>query len=51
MTIIPATSIQIPRYIAQAVKAMVAPTLFALNVQAAYWETWHQVWRAPTAGK
>lgn len=36
-----------PWYIAQGVKACFAPTLFVLNLQAAYWETWHSVYREP----
>lgn len=36
-----------PRLISMAVKAAVAPAIFVLNVQAAYWQTWHAVWRAP----
>ena len=38
-------SIQQPRQIATIVKQMFAPVLFVLNVQAAYWQTWHQVYR------
>lgn len=37
----------LPWWVAQSVKLAVSPTILALNVQAAYWETWHQVWRAP----
>lgn len=36
-----------PWWIARAVKLAAAPVIFSLNVQAAYWETWHAVWRAP----
>lgn len=36
-----------PWWIAKAVRTACAPVLFGLHVQAAYWETWHAVWRAP----
>lgn len=35
----------LPWWIAQAVRAAAAPAVFALNVQAAYWQTWHEVFR------
>lgn len=34
-----------PWLVSQGVKAAMAPTLLVLNVQAAYWQTWHDVWR------
>lgn len=34
-----------PWWIARAVKLSVAPVILALEVQAAYWETWHAVLR------
>ena len=33
-------------FIAQAVRACFTPAILALNAQAVYWDTWHQVWRA-----
>lgn len=41
------TSKLAPWHIAQAVKAGIAPLCFILSVQAAFWETWHAVWRDP----
>ena len=41
------TPMLMPWCIAQSVKLAVSPVILALNVQAAYWETWHAVWRAP----
>lgn len=43
--ITPMTSIQIPRHIAQATRVMIAPLIFALDVTAVYWQTWHMVYR------
>lgn len=40
------TSKIVPWHIAQATRAVFTPIVIALNVQAVYWETWHQVWRA-----
>lgn len=33
------------RVIALAVKAAFAPAIYCLNIQAAYWQTWHAVFR------
>lgn len=38
-------SIQQPRIISNAVKQLFAPVLFVLNIQQAFWTTWHQVYR------
>lgn len=44
-TIIPATSIRIPRLISQITKAATMPTIIALQTVAAYWAAWHAVYR------
>lgn len=31
--------------VARPIRFAFAPAIFFLNVQAAYWETWHAVWR------
>lgn len=38
-------SMQVPWYIAKYVKMCYAPIVFSLEVQAAYWDTWHKVFR------
>ena len=47
--ITPATSIQIPRLISQAVKVATMPTIIAMQTVAAYWATWHAVYRGGRA--
>lgn len=44
-TIVPATSIQIPRLISQITKAATMPAIIALQTVAAYWAAWHAVYR------
>lgn len=44
-TIIPATSIRIPRLIGQITKSATMPTIIALQTVAAYWAAWHAVYR------
>jgi hypothetical protein len=36
-----------PWYIANSVKLAFSPVVLSLNVQAAFWDTWHSVWREP----
>jgi hypothetical protein len=43
--ITPATSIQIPLRIAQATRAVMLPTIIALQTVAAFWAAWHAVYR------
>jgi hypothetical protein len=48
-TIVPATSIQIPRLISRAVKVATMPTIVALQTVACFWATWHAVYRGGRA--
>jgi hypothetical protein len=48
-TIIPATSIRIPRLISQATKVATMPTIIAMQTVAAYWAAWHAVYRGGRA--
>ena len=47
MTITPATSIRVPRVIAQMTKIAVMPTIIGLQIIAHYWASWHAAYRAP----
>ena len=38
-------SIQIPRKIAQGVKALFTPITYPLGIVKDYWDTWHRVYR------
>ena len=48
--ITPMTSIQIPRRIAQATRAMIAPLILVMTWQRDYLSVWHQVYREPVNG-
>lgn len=45
--ITPATSIQIPRRISDAVKLMTLPVIIGLHTIGWFWTTWAEVYRAP----
>lgn len=45
--ITPATSIQIPRRISQAVKLMTMPLIIGLQTVGWFWSAWAEVYREP----
>lgn len=49
--ITPATSMQIPRRISQAVKLMTMPLIISLQTVGWYWTAWHEVYRGVPDGR